>query len=271
MDIEINVNPRPTFKKPIGTVAGTQGIHRVIAMLKTLAEHQEQGLRFVDVADKCGLQPPTAHRMLKALTAEEMVERDTRSRRYRLGPLAFELGIAAAPQFKLIDICAPSLQRLAHATGDTSFLFIRRGNDSVCISREPGTYPIQTPMVTVGSRQPLGVNAGGLALLLALSPTAVEEIIHTISPRLGAYDDCNATDIRRAVERGRAMGYACISEKAVPGVAAIGLAVRTQFGSPAAALAVAATTSRMTTPRQAELLPVLQKEVATLAKLLYRR
>ncbi len=59
--------------------------------------------------------------MLKALVAEGMVSRDDRARRYRLGTLVFELGLVAAPQFNLRELCAASLQRLAEATGDTAF------------------------------------------------------------------------------------------------------------------------------------------------------
>jgi DNA-binding IclR family transcriptional regulator len=259
------------FKAESSPVAGAQVIGRLFSMLKILAEHQESGLRFVDVARLCGLQEPTAHRMLKALLVEQMVERDETSRRYRLGPLAFELGIAAAPQFDLLGMSAPSLRRLADLTGDTAFLFIRRGNDAVCIDRVLGHYSIQTPVVTVGSRQPLGVNAGGLAILLALSSTEINDVIEAVSPRLGVYGDCDAIDIRRLVERGQKLGYASIGEMAVPGVTAMGLAVTTQFGSPAAALTVASMTGRMTAKRQAELFPILRAEVDQLAALLYRR
>src|SRR5690606_15737041 len=189
--------------KAVSDASGTQSIQRLFALLKKLAEHQESGLRFVDLARLCDLQPPTVHRMLKVLLSEQMVQRDDATRRYRLGPLAFELGVAAAPQFNLLAMSAPSLRRIAEVSGDTAFLFIRRGNDAVCIDRVLGHFSIQTPVVTVGSRQPLGVNAGGLAMLLALSDDEIEGIIQAVSPRLGAYGDCDDQDIRRAVSSGR--------------------------------------------------------------------
>lgn len=108
-------------------------------------------------------------------------------------------------------------------------------------------------------------------MLLALSDSEIEDIIQAVSPRLGAYGDCDEADIRRMVAHGRKLGYASIGEMAVPGVTAIGLAITTQFGSPAAALTVAATTNRMTSKRQADLFPLLRQEVDTLTALLYRR
>ncbi|MEI2415845.1 IclR family transcriptional regulator [Orrella sp. JC864] len=259
----------PNRRQP--PVGGTQGIRRVAQVLKLLADHQQAGLRFVDVARLAGFEPPTAHRLLKALEREGMVARDAGTRRYRLGPLIFELGIAAAPQFNLVEVCRPSLQRLAEATGDTAFVFIRRGNDAVCIDRVQGHYPIQTPVVPIGSRQPLGVNAGGLAMLMVLPDQDVADIVDTVTPRLGAYGELDAMDLMQVVAHSRQQGYASIGEKAVPGVTAIGLAVRNTFGAPAAALTIAATSNRMTPQRQQEILPWLRQEVASVEKLLYRQ
>ncbi|WP_454691297.1 IclR family transcriptional regulator [Achromobacter aloeverae] len=255
---------------PAAAPSGTQGVARVVTLLKLLAQHRDPGLRFVDVARLCGLEQPTAHRMLKALEREEMVARDPVTRRYRLGPLVFELGLAAAGDFNLVDVCRPSLRRLADATGDTAFLFIRRGHDAVCIDRIQGHYPIQTPVVIVGSRQPLGVNAGGLAILQALSEEEVAEAVAAVSARLGAYGEFDELDLRQAVVEARKRGYAAIGEKAVPGVTAIGLPVRNAYGAPAAALTIAATSNRMTAKRQQEILPALQQEVLTVQRLLYR-
>lgn len=246
-------------------------MRRAVQVLKILAEHQEAGLRFVDVAALCELQQPTAHRLLRALQVEQLVERDAASRRYRLGPLTFELGMAAAPQFDLLEMSNASLRRLAQVSGDTSFLFIRRGNDAVCLNRVLGHYSIQTPVVTVGSRQPLGVNAGGLAMLLALPVVEVEAILEAVAPRLGVYGNCDPDDIRRLLGRGRELGYASIGEMAVPGVTAIGLALTMESGLPVAAMTIAAPTSRMTPARQSELLPLLQEEVDKLAQQLYKR
>jgi hypothetical protein len=52
--------------------------------------------------------------------------------------------LASTQQFNLREICGPILEGLSNRTGDTSFLFVRSGNDAVCLSRVQGTYPIQT-------------------------------------------------------------------------------------------------------------------------------
>jgi len=265
----MDIKSTPTSRNDLGA-GGTQGIRRVVALLRLLAEHRDRGLRFTEIADLCGLERPTAHRVLKALEAEEMVARDPATRRYQLGALVFELGLAAAPQFSLHDLCAPSLQRLADQTGDTSFLFIRRGHDAFCVSRTQGHFQIQTPVVPVGSRQPLGVNAGGLAILAALAEREQEEVFAAVAPRLTAYGNLDEKGLRDSVSAARACGFASIGEKAVPGVTAVGLPVLNRFGMPVAALTIAAITSRMTPERQQEVVPMLQREVEEIARLLDR-
>src|ERR1700726_66249 len=151
---------------------GAQTIIRAIRALKLIAE-QPNGLRLTDLADGLQLARPTAHRLLQTLMREGRLVRDDRTRRYTRGPLVCEPGLASNHQFNLRDICIPILESLAGRSGDTSFLFVRSGNDAVCLSRVQGNYPIQTPMVEIGSRQPLGVNAGGLALLSCLSDAEV--------------------------------------------------------------------------------------------------
>lgn len=50
-----------------------------------------------------------------------------------------------------------------------------------------GTYPIQILAVQVGTRQPLGVGAGGLALLAALPVEEIEAIIAQLDGALSSY------------------------------------------------------------------------------------
>jgi DNA-binding IclR family transcriptional regulator len=248
--------------------AGAQTIRRAIRALKLIAAHPAPGIRLVDFAAQMELERPTAHRVLKALVAEGMLTQHAKSRRYSLGSLVFELGIAAAHQFNLYDICQPVLTALAEQTGDTSFLFVRSGTDAICIARVQGTYPIQTPAVPVGSRQPLGVNAGGLALLSALPRNEVEEILDTIAPRLSVYGNLDTEQLFDLWMRARQAGYALIGNRAVPGVTAMGLPVMSETGLPIAAITIAAIHSRMAETRTIEIFPLLKNAAQEMARLL---
>jgi DNA-binding IclR family transcriptional regulator len=254
---------------PSSQIQGAQTIQRAIRLLKLVASQSERGIRLVDVAEKMELERPTAHRLLKALMAEGMLTQHAGTRCYQLGSTLFELGLAAAHQINLHDICMPVLRKLAELSGDTSFLFVRSGNDSVCIARVQGTYPIQTPAVPVGGRQPLGVNAGGLALLASLPAAEVAAIIDDIAPRLDAYGHLDETQLHEHWCRAVKAGYALIGNRAVPGVTAIGLPILNKTGLPIAAITVAAITSRMGQERINEILPLLRDGEREMARLLY--
>jgi DNA-binding IclR family transcriptional regulator len=247
--------------------AGAQTITRAIRALKLVAAQPPQGIRLVDFARQMGLERPTAHRLLKALTAERMLIQHPASRRYSLGSLVFELGLAAAHQYNLRDICQPVLARLAEATGDTAFLFVRSGHDAVCIARVQGSYPIQTPVVPVGGRQPLGVNAGGLAILAALPEHEVQQILEHIEPRLSIYGNLDAEEMLEHWRRARKAGHAVIGDRAVPGITAVGLPVLTASGTPVAAITVAAIHARMGAPRVAQVVPLLKGAAHECARL----
>jgi len=250
-------------------IQGAQTIQRAIRLLKLVASQSERGIRLVDIAEKMKLELPTAHRLLKALMTEGMLAQHAGTRRYRMGSTLFELGLAAAHQINLHDICMPVLRKLAESSGDTSFLFARSGNDSVCIARVQGTYPIQTPAVPVGGRQPLGVNAGGLALLASLPESEVAAIVKDIAPRLDAYGHLDAVQLREHWRRAVKVGYALIGNRAVPGVTAIGLPILNKTGLPIAAITVAAISSRMGQERIDEILPLLRAGEREMARLLY--
>ncbi|HZQ61201.1 MAG TPA: helix-turn-helix domain-containing protein, partial [Casimicrobiaceae bacterium] len=147
---------------------GTQSIQRAAMLVRVIASRSRTGMRLSEVVQHAHLERSTARRILKCLAAEGLVTQDAASRRYFLGPLVFELGLAAAPRFNLVDTCRPSLQRIAEKTGDTVFLTVRSGYDSVCLDRREGSFPIKALMMEPGTRRPLGAGAGGLALLMLL-------------------------------------------------------------------------------------------------------
>lgn len=245
-----------------------QTVVRAIRAIKIIARQAYSGMRLVDIAQEMQVQRPNIHRLLKALVSEGMLIQNPANRRYLLGPLVFELGLASAHQFNLCDLCAPILEKLAEQTGDTTFLFVRSGNDVVCLSRIQGKHPIQTPAIPVGSRQPLGVSAGGLVLLSSLPESEVEKVLEAVGPRLSVYGDLDADEVRQYCRRTQKMGYALIANRAVPGVSAVGLPIKSLTGTTIAAITVAATQTRMTEQRIAEILRFLKSAASAVTRTL---
>jgi len=248
--------------------AGTQSIQRASLLVRLIASSNRTGLRLADLVRHSGLERPTARRMLKCLVAEGMVLQKETSQRYFLGPLVFELGLAAAPRFNLRELCRTSVQRIAERTDDTVFLTVRSGYDSVCIDRAEGSFPIKALTLEVGTRRPLGVGAGGLALLMPLDDKAVEEIVAANAPRLAAYNGLTAQGLLRLLRRSRDLGYSLNDDHITAGAVSMGLPIVNAYGDPLASISVGAIASRMKPERRPEVAATLHEEVQRLARTL---
>jgi DNA-binding IclR family transcriptional regulator len=247
-------------------ISGTQSIHRAIVLLRAIASRGRAGSRLLDLAKHARLTPPTAHRILRCLIEENIVSQDPETHRYLLGHLVFELGLAAAPQFNLRQIAEPSLRRVAEKTGDTAFLIARSGFDTVCLDRQEGAFPIKALTLDVGTRRPLGVGAGGMALLLSLGDEEIERIVAANGTRLKDYGRLNVPIVTGMVARGKQLGYALNDRQETPGVISVGVPVSNRYGPPYAAISVGAISSRMSGERQKEIAAIVKSEVRSLEK-----
>lgn len=220
-------------------------LKRGVLLLKLLATAGSRGLGLTELSSRSGLPHPSTHRVLKQLTLERLVEHNSDTKRYRLGPLTFELGLAGSIMFDIREICEPEMQALAEWTGDTVYLVARSGLDAVCVHRIEGSFPIRTLVLNVGSRRPLGVGAGGLAVLSAMADTERDEAIERVAPGLTAFGKLNAKNLRAACKTAGAAGVSVIRDTVNLGVTAVGRAFRDSLDQPVAALSVAALTQRM--------------------------
>ena len=182
-------------------------------------------------------------RIVNALCAEGLAAKT--GLRYGLGPLAFELGLAASRHLPLPAAADASMRRLAERTSDTCFLMVRSGDEAVCIDRREGTYPVKALTIAMGDRRPLGCAAGSLALLMHEPAAEAERYIAANAERIGHYGLLNASVVRRMLRRARRLGYGLNHDNIVAHVSAVGLAIPSRLGAPYAALSVSALTSRM--------------------------
>ncbi|HMN78700.1 MAG TPA: IclR family transcriptional regulator [Burkholderiaceae bacterium] len=228
-----------------------QTVARSVQMLRLIASSKTKNLRLVDLAEMASLDKSTAHRLLQRLVAERMLVRDAGQRGYRLGPLLYEFGLAALPSSNLREVAQPGLQALAKATGDMAFLVGRSGYESVCLARIAGNFAIQTMTQGVGDRHPLGIGAGGLAILAALSESDQAIVIQTISPQLKRYR-LTSRALRARIDETLEQGFAIDEGSAAADVTAIGKVICDRAANPVGAVFVASIRSRMVESRKEE-------------------
>lgn len=240
-----------------------QTVGRAALLLRIIASSQAHNLRLVDIAAMAELDKSTAHRLLQRLVQERLLARDP-TRGYRLGPLLYELGLAALPESNLREVSQPALQTLAQTAGDMVFLIVRSGFETVCLNRIAGNFHIQTMTRTEGDRHPLGLGAGGLAILAALSDFDMDLAIKAVAPRLHAYQ-LSEEALLDAVANTRARGGLAVDQgKAALDVTALGRAIHDRTRAPVAAVFVASISHRMTESRQRQLARQLTDCVSTI-------
>lgn len=253
------------------TTSDAGSLKRGVALLKLLATAGRKGLALTELASKAQLPHPSAHRVLAQLIAENLAVHDSQTRRYRLGPLAFELGVAGSTMHDIRDLCDGAMNSLAKETGDTVYLVVRSGFDAVCMHRREGEFPIRALVLEVGSRRPLGVGAGGLAILSAIDEEERLEIIERVAPNLAAFGKLTAQDLAEACIQTRADGAAVIQNRVSLGVRAVGVAFRNSMSHAVGALSVAALTQRLNQRRTQQISEMLRKATQDVEVLMRKR
>ena len=199
---------------------GLQAVRRALKLIKLVAETQRRGSRPTDLARCAGLNVATTSRILRGLTEERMLQYDERTRSYRMGPLAYELGLAAQREALVINRYRPLLQHIANESGETAYLVARSDTEAVCLGYVAATSTIRAIPFQTGDRLPLGIGAGSLALLASLSDDEIERVLaenESVSEAFG--ENALPSAIRHAVERTRQCGFSFTANVDVPGLA----------------------------------------------------
>ncbi len=107
---------------------GTQALRRATAMLRHIAHGPKDGMNLRDVSEAMGLTRSTAHRILKCLLDERLIEDVDGERRYVIGSLTFELGLAATSRQREVMRWRSTVEALSRRTGATTYLMGRSGH-----------------------------------------------------------------------------------------------------------------------------------------------
>jgi DNA-binding IclR family transcriptional regulator len=251
------------------TIDGAQAVARAAQILKLVSQRAQRGHALAELVVESGLTRPTVYRLLSALQAAGLIERDSKTDRWHLGDECRVLGTLAAHRFSIERLARNCLLRIAGTTGESAFLSVRRGVESVCLIREEGTYPIRTHVLQAGDRLPLGVGSAGIAMLAALGDTEIDELMVQITPHLKRrFVNFTPHRIKQFVAQTRASGYATNKGLLLEGSWGVAAAVRDVAGAPIAALSITAIESRVQGARQVELGRLLVREARSLGNLL---
>ncbi|MCC8943090.1 IclR family transcriptional regulator [Bradyrhizobium sp. Arg68] len=266
MNASTTATARAARKRPLpepGQADKFNAIQKVCAVLRVLA--QRSPLRLTDIADATSLNKATALRILNSLIEEGFVSRVTGAKTYELGQEARVMAVGARRSVDIAELAQPSLLRLSERSADTALLSVRSGVEALYLARSVGSNPLQPNYLQIGSRRPLGVGAGALALLVWLPDAEIEAVIEVIVPRLAKSPRITPKFLREKIAAARKAGHTVLIDAAFPGMGGVGVPVRDETGEVVAALSIGAASDRIRR-REAELAEMLKKEAQVLAR-----
>jgi DNA-binding IclR family transcriptional regulator len=135
----------------VDSVSGIGVLDKAVLVLDAL----ESGpLSLADLVDATGLPRATAHRLGAALEVHGFVARDGDGR-FALGPRLSQLGLPL--------LARPALEALRDATGESVQLYVRRGDQRLCVAALESPHGLRT-IVPVGALLPLDAGSAGKVL-----------------------------------------------------------------------------------------------------------
>lgn len=253
----VRTPPSPAAVLAARAEAPTSSVARACRLLRAMSDVRVT--RLTDIAAAAGLDKATASRLLDSLMHDGFVVRDEASKRYALGPELLVLGAAALARFDPRPALRPSVLRLAGRFQDSVIVSLPSGIESLCVDVEEGTFPIRANYLTVGSRRPLGVGAGSLALLAWMPEAEREAALAAIGPLLKRHPNVSVALLKERIATARDRGHAMLLDVVVPGMGGIAVPVLDTNGRPVAALSIAALSERIGS-REAALAQALRHE-----------
>jgi IclR family transcriptional regulator, acetate operon repressor len=236
-------------------------LQRSADLVQLLAD--DGALSPAEIADRIDTPRPTVYRLGDALAQARLTETLPGSR-IALTRRWLRLGDAARAAMSEWRLARPILDSLAASTGQTVFLSVLRGEESVCIDWAQG-QTINVLLLRPGRALPLHAGAEGRVTLAFGVDDIDGYLAQAPFPAYNTRTLVNPEQLRRDITEIRTQGYAVSDEDVTEGIGALGVPLRTsRTGTFAGALSIAGLAETMT-QRRTELAQALLQAAAALS------
>jgi len=226
--------------------AGPRALGRALEVLEALA-HRRDGATLSGLSRRLGSPKSSLLYLHRPMTRLGYLVRSPEGR-YRLGPAAFTLAMAALSNRELPELARPFLEDLAVKSGETALLATVAGDapaavyiDKVESQQNPIRYTAR-----IGERRPLYCSAIGKLLLAYLPLARRQEYLRTT--RLKAFTPqtpVTRAALRRALDEIRSTGLSVSVDEISEGAGGIAAPVFDRHGEVLAGLVLGAPSHRV--------------------------
>jgi len=199
-------------------------IDRAIALLSVFKDGQADW-SLAELHQRLDLPKSTVHAILTTLVYHGYLERDSVTRRYRLGTALLELAHYVPSQPRLPDLARPHLQRLRNALDETAVLGVYVDGHATLLEIAESRQMIKIS-APVGKRLPMDAGCFGKLYLASLDEGVLQEVLAHRPPRAyTARTLADPQDLCAELAQVRAQGYAIDDQEYLEDVWAVGAPV----------------------------------------------
>lgn len=253
----------------VGPAAGgdggaVQSLDRALRLVAAIAE--TDGASLTAIAERVGLPPSTAHRLLATLAAHGFVENDAEDRHWSIGVEAFRVGQAFMRRQTPAAAARPVMRDLMEATGETANVGLFEGGEVVFIEQVESREPIRA-FFRSGERRAAHASGIGKALLATQTPDQVTRWLR--GRTLESYTPATITTAERLIadlEAIRRRGWAVDDEERNLGMRCIAAAIYDEGGEAVAGLSISGPCQRIGPERLDALGPVVAAAAARVTR-----
>ncbi len=214
-----------------------RSISRAVSILRSFSQAEFE-LSSADISRKVGLHRATTHRMLGALTACGLLNRNEKTNQYTIGPLLYQLGTLYLDTIDVFKAAKPVMETLKDLTSEDVLMGMLNRGDMVIVMKEESKFDFKIGR-HIGESIPAYASSMGKALLSELTEAEIDNLYpkERLQPATKK-TITSKTELKRVLEKVRKTGVALDREGGRIGVEGISSVVRGAKGKAAAALCV---------------------------------
>ena len=242
-----------------------KSLEKALRILLSFEPHR-RSQTLLEIAKHTSMPVTSLYRFLETFEKFGFIKSDPGGKSYNLGPALFRLGMLSYDSVDLREAAKAEMEKLAEVTGESIFLTVRDGSNSVCIESAEGRHRVRLTQ-RIGAVLPLHAGAAAKVLLAYMPESERENVLKSLQLRsLGPGTITKRSALEKDIRAIRSRGYPVSREEVDVGSCGVAVPVFSENGEVVAAVASGGPIYRFTDKKIKQLVNELTKASQTIGK-----
>jgi len=220
----------------LASAGGIKVLVKAMNVIDLLASAPSAELSLNEISQRLKMNKSTCHHILDTLAGGDYIEK-TGPGRYKLGIRLFLAGSRLLDQLNIRERAQPPMTEAQRLLGETVFLYIKRGDEAVCVERLDGHYS-STHQLRIGDTLPLHVGASPKVFLASMDDAQIESYFERVPSGPAERFGIDVPKLWQDIEFLRREGYIVSSGDIESNTRAAGTAIRDYSGTAVGAISI---------------------------------